>query len=59
MFGLSPCTDTTSKILYNAPPDRFIMMPITARQEEDDGLGPLPPKWEKAYTENGEAYFIE
>ena len=25
----------------------------------DDGLGPLPPKWEKAYTDNGEAYFIE
>lgn len=27
--------------------------------EEDDGLGPLPAKWEKAYTENGETYFIE
>ncbi|XP_055601373.1 membrane-associated guanylate kinase, WW and PDZ domain-containing protein 1 [Uranotaenia lowii] len=27
--------------------------------EEDDGLGPLPPKWEKAYTESGEAYFID
>lgn len=26
---------------------------------DDDGLGPLPPKWEKAYTENGERYFIE
>lgn len=22
-------------------------------------LGPLPPKWEKAYTEKGEVYFIE
>lgn len=22
-------------------------------------LGPLPPKWEKAYTKNGEVYFIE
>lgn len=22
-------------------------------------LGPLPPKWEKAYTKNGEIYFIE
>lgn len=24
-----------------------------------DGLGALPSKWEKAYTENGESYFIE
>lgn len=22
-------------------------------------LGPLPAKWEKAYTEKGEVYFIE
>ncbi|XP_053683505.1 membrane-associated guanylate kinase, WW and PDZ domain-containing protein 1 [Sabethes cyaneus] len=27
--------------------------------EEDDGLGPLPPKWEKAYTDSGEVYFID
>ena len=27
--------------------------------EDDDGLGPLPLKWEKAYTESGERYFIE
>lgn len=26
---------------------------------DTDSLGPLPVKWEKAYTENGEAYFIE
>ncbi|XP_044741559.1 membrane-associated guanylate kinase, WW and PDZ domain-containing protein 1 isoform X2 [Chrysoperla carnea] len=25
----------------------------------DGDLGPLPPKWEKAYTENGEVYFID
>ncbi|KAH8358059.1 hypothetical protein KR084_001520 [Drosophila pseudotakahashii] len=24
-----------------------------------DGLGPLPPKWETAYTERGELYFID
>lgn len=24
-----------------------------------DGLGPLPQKWETAYTERGEMYFIE
>lgn len=51
-----------TKNFYHAPPDRFNMMPInvmTQRPEELDGLGPLPPKWEKAFTENGEAYFIE
>ncbi|XP_034948712.1 membrane-associated guanylate kinase, WW and PDZ domain-containing protein 1 [Chelonus insularis] len=25
----------------------------------DDQLGPLPPNWEKAYTETGEVYFID
>lgn len=25
----------------------------------DDELGPLPPQWEKAYTEHGEPYFIK
>lgn len=28
-------------------------------QNEDDELGPLPVNWEKAYTENGEVYFID
>lgn len=27
--------------------------------DNSDSLGPLPPKWEKAYTESGEVYFIE
>lgn len=27
--------------------------------EDNDSLGPLPPKWEKAYTDSGEVYFIE
>ena len=26
---------------------------------EDDDLGPLPPNWEKSYTEKGEPYFID
>jgi len=26
---------------------------------DDDGLGPLPPNWEKAYTDKGEPYFID
>lgn len=25
----------------------------------EDQLGPLPPNWEKAYTDTGEVYFIE
>lgn len=29
------------------------------RNDDEDSLGPLPPKWEKAYTESGEVYFIE
>ncbi|KAF5283430.1 hypothetical protein FQA39_LY04806 [Lamprigera yunnana] len=27
--------------------------------DEVDSLGPLPSKWEKAYTDNGEVYFID
>jgi hypothetical protein len=26
---------------------------------DDDGLGPLPPNWEKALTDKGEPYFID
>ena len=26
---------------------------------DDDGLGPLPPNWEKAHTDKGEPYFID
>lgn len=26
---------------------------------DTEDLGPLPPKWEKAVTDNGEVYFIE
>lgn len=28
-------------------------------EDPGDGLGPLPQKWETAYTERGELYFIE
>lgn len=54
--------DPTSKNFYHAPPERINIPSMNFLQqqpEEDDGLGPLPPKWEKAYTENGETYFIE
>ncbi|XP_030748735.1 membrane-associated guanylate kinase, WW and PDZ domain-containing protein 1 [Sitophilus oryzae] len=26
---------------------------------DNDSLGPLPPKWEKAFTDSGEVYFID
>lgn len=53
-------TDPSSKNFYHAPPDRHTMHPMVPQTgDDDDGLGPLPPKWEKAYTENGETYFIE
>lgn len=54
--------DPSSKNFYHAPPDRLTMPSMSflqSQQDEDDGLGPLPLKWEKAYTENGETYFIE
>lgn len=28
-------------------------------EDDEDGLGPLPYKWEKSFTEGGESYFIE
>ncbi|CAG9828732.1 unnamed protein product [Diabrotica balteata] len=31
----------------------------TNNNDNTDSLGPLPPKWEKAYTESGEVYFID
>ncbi|XP_030369026.1 uncharacterized protein LOC115620046 [Scaptodrosophila lebanonensis] len=30
-----------------------------SHEDPGDGLGPLPPKWETAYTERGELYFID
>lgn len=47
---------------YHAPPaDRRTQGGIlpTLATDVNDSLGPLPQKWEKAYTENGESYFIE
>ncbi|KAM7344489.1 membrane associated guanylate kinase, WW and PDZ domain containing protein magi isoform 1-T2 [Cochliomyia hominivorax] len=32
---------------------------IPEHDDPGDGLGPLPPKWETAYTERGELYFID
>lgn len=49
---------------YRAPPSTQALASserpiINDQDEDDDGLGPLPTNWEKAYTENGETYFIE
>ncbi|XP_075165873.1 membrane associated guanylate kinase, WW and PDZ domain containing protein magi isoform X2 [Haematobia irritans] len=32
---------------------------MSEQDDPGDGLGPLPPKWETAYTERGELYFID
>lgn len=32
---------------------------INRNQATEDQLGPLPPNWEKAFTDTGEVYFIE
>lgn len=51
--------ENPNQIYYHAPPERRGMPMMMPRCDENDGLGPLPLKWEKAYTENGESYFIE
>lgn len=49
-----------SEIQKKNPPSYYYDSGLKyADQLEEDELGPLPPKWEKAYTENGEVYFIE
>lgn len=42
-----------------SPPSYYYDSNLKYGDLEDDELGPLPPKWEKAYTESGEVYFIE
>ncbi|KAK7602579.1 hypothetical protein V9T40_008168 [Parthenolecanium corni] len=41
------------------PPSYYYDSNLKYTDLEDDELGPLPPKWEKAYTESGEVYFID
>ena len=36
-----------------------VSLNLPENDDPGDGLGPLPPKWETAYTERGELYFIE
>ncbi|GAB0090029.1 membrane-associated guanylate kinase, WW and PDZ domain-containing protein 1 [Sergentomyia squamirostris] len=44
---------------YNDVLDHHRSAILGDNDHHDDGLGPLPYKWEKAYTESGEAYFID
>lgn len=48
------------------PADNMIFVPAKGKATEDkgrprttDNLGPLPPNWEVAYTEENVKYFIE
>lgn len=48
------------------PPDNMIYVPAKGeimtnggRSRTDDNLGPLPPNWEIAFTEDNVKYFIE
>ena len=48
------------------PADNMIFVPAKGKATEDkgrlrtaDNLGPLPPNWEVAYTEDNVKYFIE
>ncbi|TMW48612.1 hypothetical protein DOY81_006305, partial [Sarcophaga bullata] len=36
-----------------------VSLNLPENDDPGDGLGPLPPKWETAYTERGELYFID
>eukprot|EP00094_Tigriopus_californicus_P012293 TCALIF_11882-PB protein Name:"Similar to Magi2 Membrane-associated guanylate kinase, WW and PDZ domain-containing protein 2 (Mus musculus)" AED:0.19 eAED:0.20 QI:0/0.61/0.57/0.85/0.76/0.71/14/0/1824 len=40
-------------------PDSPEVLPPDDPPPTEESLGPLPPNWEKAYTDKGEAYFID
>ncbi|KAF7640484.1 hypothetical protein Mgra_00000307 [Meloidogyne graminicola] len=47
---------------HQSPPQSttiFLPEGINDLRREEDGLGPLPEGWEKAYTPNGDPYFID
>lgn len=52
----SAVSPTTSVLYYSQEKPNY---PQNNTDNDVDDLGPLPPKWEKAVTENGEVYFIE
>ncbi|XP_055372622.1 membrane-associated guanylate kinase, WW and PDZ domain-containing protein 1 isoform X2 [Condylostylus longicornis] len=51
--------DINSRYFNDLPPVGAPRFSTANNPDDDDGLGPLPPKWEKAYTESGELYFID
>lgn len=58
-FQLIFLDEFSNEIQKKTPPNYYYDSNLKYSNLEEDELGPLPPKWEKAYTENGEVYFIE
>lgn len=46
------------RFLYPQHPTGPVPGPSTAIPEEDDGLGPLPPDWERRVQPEGRVYFV-
>ena len=61
--------DAPSSSNKNSPNEELVPPPLARKKSleraqsnrsmEGENLGPLPPNWEMAYTEDGTAYFIE
>lgn len=41
------------------PPQSFTRKKSLEKAHSSSNLGPLPPNWEMAYTDDGHPYFIE
>lgn len=54
-----PNRNHTSPPLYYKEDNENDKSSYNQSNGDNEDLGPLPPKWEKAMTENGEVYFIE
>uniref|UniRef100_A0A914LWR0 WW domain-containing protein n=1 Tax=Meloidogyne incognita TaxID=6306 RepID=A0A914LWR0_MELIC len=57
----NPSSTSQQQIIENSFIGRSHQSPQSATTIllDDDGLGPLPEGWEKAYTPNGDPYFID
>lgn len=56
MVGTEPSERPGSSTYFENEEENFNHL---IANEDVDSLGPLPSKWEKAYTDNGEVYFID
>ena len=54
----SPDVPEVVDTVVGPPPIDAHMGPPAHHEGNGDPLGPLPPNWEKAYTDKGESYFI-